>query len=105
METSTRAVLCSYCQAIVIAAVTIVVGWLCGCGVGHYWSPAPALLISLLQAVAAGILLAATIGLVGWKIQTIGGKTFAENLNRRILRALYVLGTGLLVVTLAWNRE
>lgn len=57
----------------------------------------------VLQLLAAGILLVATLGRLEWVIQTFGGKSPSERLNRQLFTVLYVLGTWLLFVYLFWR--
>lgn len=59
--------------------------------------------ILILQIVASGILLGATVGIVGWEIQTMGGKTLPEKVNRDIFHILYFVGTYILLLSLTWN--
>ncbi|MDY6961541.1 MAG: hypothetical protein V7774_09665 [Pseudorhizobium pelagicum] len=49
------------------------------------------------------ILLYATLALQGWNIQSFGGVTLTEQLNRWVFRCLYCLGTFLIVVGSAWS--
>ena len=53
--------------------------------------------------VAAGILLGATLSILGWEIQSYKGRTLPERVNRWLYRSLYVLGTFLLVLALSWQ--
>lgn len=52
------------------------------------------------QVLGVAIILWATIFVRGWEIQTYGGKTPADIANRCIYRALYVIGTVLLVASM-----
>jgi hypothetical protein len=46
-----------------------------------------------LQIVGAGVLLWGTLFVRGWEIQTFGGETLSERVNRWIFRGLYLSGT------------
>lgn len=84
----------------VLAAIVggLSLGQFLGCIIGL----APKILIAILQLCATGILLGATLSLVGWEIQTFGGKTLPEKVNQYLYRTLYIIGTGILVVSLSW---
>lgn len=99
---STNAVRHSFLVAFGWVFAAIAGGYLLGRLSGSILGSAPKLLINLLQLFAAGILLGATLGLVGWEIQTYGGNTLPEKTNRYLYRSLYIIGTVLLVVSLAW---
>jgi len=48
-------------------------------------------------------LLFATLALQGWNIQSFGGATLTEQLNRWIFRSLYCVGTFLIVLGSTWS--
>lgn len=56
-------------------------------------------------AIIAGtcILLWATLALRGWEIQSYSGATLGERLNRWVFRALYAVGTSLIVAGSFWS--
>ena len=55
-----------------------------------------------LQIVGASVLLWGTLFVRGWEIQTGGGVSLTERINRWIYRALYCSGTALLVYSVAF---
>ena len=59
-----------------------------------------ATLVSVLQIIGATILLWATLFVRGWDIQSYGGVTLTERVNRWIYRLLYCLGTAAIVASL-----
>jgi hypothetical protein len=79
-------------------------GWVLGWFLGCFIVPASKSVITGLQLLAAGILLGATLSLVGWEIQTHKGQTLPEKVNQYVYRALYTIGTGILVVSLSWSQ-
>ena len=87
--------------ALVIAA--ILVGWLYGVLLTISFGPAPRLASRIFQFAGAGILLWATLAKQGWNIQTFNGNTLPERLDRHVYRTLYVIGTCLLVLSVAWT--
>ena len=58
--------------------------------------------ISILQVLAATILLWATLSFLGWEIQSYKGQNLTEKVNRWIFRGMYCLATSILVVSLSW---
>ena len=60
------------------------VGYLSGKALGCVSSPTPTRLVPALQIVGATVLLWATLFVRGWDIQTLGGVTLTERVNRWI---------------------
>lgn len=85
-----------------LVALTISAGWVVGLVLGRYVEPAPPLVNQILQYVGVGVILWATLAIRGWSIQSFNGNTLPERLNRAIYRVLYVLGSLLLVLSVAW---
>jgi len=59
--------------------------------------------IKILQVCGALILLWATLFVRGWEIQTYAGVTFSERANQWVYRALYCVGTAIILFSLAWT--
>ena len=59
--------------------------------------------IAWLQVAGACFLLWGTLFVRGWDIQTIGGVSLTERVNHWLYRALYCLGTAVIVFSLAWS--
>ena len=59
--------------------------------------------IRIFQVFGALILLWGTLFVRGWHIQTYSGVTFSERVNQWIYRALYCLGTTIIIFSLAWT--
>jgi hypothetical protein len=76
-------------------------GYLAGKALGAVSGAATANFANGLQIVGATILLWATLFVRGWDIQSIGGVTLTERVNRWIYRLLYCLGTAAVVASLA----
>lgn len=77
-----------------------VVGFVLGPSVG----PASPRQITWLQVIGASLLLWGTLFVRGWEIETWKGQTLIERVNRWIYRALYCMGTSILVASLTWSR-
>lgn len=54
-------------------------------------------------AIGTAVVLWATFSLQAWEIQSFGGVTLGERLNRWIFRSLYLIGTGLIVAGGVWS--
>ena len=80
---------------------SIGVGYLGGKAIGTVNGAVTDNLANALQIVGATILLWATLFVRGWDIQTIGGVTLTERVNRWMYRFLYCLGTAAFVASLA----
>jgi hypothetical protein len=85
-----------------LALLTLVGGYGFGILLGHLLGPARRIIIAILQSFAALVILGATLSLVGWEIQTLGGKTLSEKVNRWLYQIFYVIGTAILVTSLTW---
>jgi hypothetical protein len=79
----------------------IAVGYLMGKALGMVSGPAPTRLVATLQVFGATVVLWATLFVRGWDIQSFGGVTLTERVNRWIYRLLYCLGTAAVVASLA----
>ena len=76
------------------------IGYLSGKALGWVSSPTPTRLVPALQIFGVTVLLWATLFVRGWDIQTLGGVTLTERVNRWIYRLLYCLGTAAIVASL-----
>lgn len=80
---------------------SIVFGYLSGKALATVSGPQPTRLMGALQVFGAMVLLWATLFVRGWDIQSWGGVTLTERVNRWIYRLLYCLGTAAIVASLA----
>jgi hypothetical protein len=84
---------------------TIILGFLIG-SFGHWiFGALPTWVNRALQYGGVGILLWATLAKLGWNIQTFSGRTLPELVDVWIYRALYVIGSFALVVSVSWPGE
>lgn len=93
----------SVLSSIGITFSAIVVGVVAGLLLQAVLGTPSKLTVYLLQAVGASILLGATLAEVGRKIETWSQESLSEEINAFMFRALYVLGTFLFVVSVAWD--
>ena len=89
--------------AFAIVLLTLVAGLLAGVVLNRAAGPPSRILSMALQLVAAGIILGATLSLLGWEISSWGGETLPEKVNRWLYRFLYALGTFIFVLAMSWQ--
>lgn len=87
--------------SLVWVVCSIVAGYLGGKLLGTVSGEATAAIGRVLQIGGATVLLWATLFVRGWDIQSYGGVTLSERVNRWIYRLLYCLGTAAIVASLA----
>ncbi len=81
----------------------IALGWLVG-ALAREVTPRLGLWREITQYSGVALILWATLGRVGWVIQTWGGRTLAEKVNEWLYRAKQWIGTFLLTVSVSWSR-
>jgi len=79
---------------------SLAIGYLGGHLLGVVVGQAGEMFVQPLQVVGATFLLWGTLFVRGWDIQTIGGVSLSERVNRWIYRLLYCLGTVVVVASL-----
>ena len=78
------------------------VGYVAGFAMGSLERCATSVTVSWLQIAGASLLLWGTLFIRGWEIQSYGGVTLTERVNQWIYRALYCIGTTVIVYSLAF---
>lgn len=78
-------------------------GALLGKILAHQYGQPANWLITLLQILGASLLLWGTLFVRGWQIQTFCGVTLTERVNLWIYRALYCIGTSILICAIVWG--
>jgi len=84
---------------------SMAVGFLIGKAVTAASGAVSSAIVTSLQIIGATLLLWGTLFVRGWDIQSFGGVTLTERVNRWIYRSLYWLGTSVIVASLtvtAW---
>lgn len=79
-----------------------VAGYATGIVLGQITCASSKAIVSL-QVAGACLLLWGTLFVRGWEIQSYGGVTLTERINQWLYRALYCLGTAILVCSLSWS--
>jgi hypothetical protein len=77
-----------------------VIGYICGQAINTFLGSVPTIVITLFQITGAMFLLWGTLFVRGWEIQSYGGVTLPERVNQWIYRALYCIGTSVIVCSL-----
>lgn len=93
----------AYYKAIFITAVTVALGVVAGTTLRGLWGVPPKALVYILQGVGASVILGATLAEIGGQIETWKRESVAEQINELAFRGLYILGTFLFVVSVAWD--
>ena len=88
--------------SLVLVLISGCVGYVAGSVTTHLIGYASQTNIIWTQIVGVSVLLWGTLFIRGFEIQTHGGITLTERVNQWIYRALYCLGTAVLVFSAAW---
>lgn len=83
---------------LVIASASI--GFIVGQIADELLGSVPEIVITSLQITGALLLLWGTLFVRGWEVQSFGGVTLSERVNKWIYRALYCIGTAIIICTL-----
>ncbi len=92
----------AFFKSLALVLLSSAVGYLFGRAIGSLGRCATAETVSWLQIVGASLLLWGTLFVRGWEIQSYAGVLFTERVNQWLYRALYCLGTTVLVYSLAF---
>jgi hypothetical protein len=87
--------------SLALVLCSIAAGYLGGKVLGTVNCMATASMVRGLQITGATILLWATLFVRGWDIQTWGGETPTERVNRWLYRSLHCIGTAIIVASLS----
>jgi hypothetical protein len=88
-----------------IVATTVLFGYLVGQCLKILYGPSSQLIYQWLQYTGIAILLWATLAKQGWNIQTWNGTTVAEKIDKWVFWSLYLLGSFILVLSVAWPAQ
>lgn len=93
----------SWLRALITVVLVLFAGWVCGRLLATYVGKDGAEWQASIQYIGAGLLLWVTLGQGGFSIQSMDGKTFAEQLDGWVYRIIHVVGTFLFVSGTAWQ--
>lgn len=99
----TRKIREAFFVALFSTFIAVLAGVVAGTTLGSVAGKPSVITVALLQVVGAAIILAATLAVLGWEIQSYKGQTLPEKVNRWLFRAQYWLGTFIFVVSMAWT--
>ena len=99
----TKKIRAAFFGAVWSTALAVLVGVLVGCFANSRFGKPSGAILSVLQVSGAGMILVATLALLGWEIQSWKGRSLPEKTNRWLFRAQYWLGTVLFVFSLTWT--
>jgi hypothetical protein len=85
-----------------VVFVAVLLGWLIGSLLGDIFGCTTKGITNGLQIVGAGVLLWGTLFVRGWEIQSFGGETLPERVNRWIFRGLSFSGTAVFFCAIFW---
>ena len=98
----TKTIRRSFGKGFLNVIVALVLGWISGLTFHKMFGPVSPTVILVLQVLAAGVLLGATLSLAGKQIESWGGQTLPEKVDDLLYRILYITGTYLLFLSLSW---
>jgi hypothetical protein len=88
-----------WCSLLLMIA-SVAIGYILGEVIDKLLGSVPKTVIRSLQITGAMLLLWGTLFVRGWEIQSYGGVTLSERVNKWIYRALYCIGTTIIVCSL-----
>lgn len=92
----------AFWRSLGLVIVSTLLGAVAGRGLRAAFGPLPTRLSWVPQVIAVEILLWGTLFVRGWDIGTFSGVTLVERVNQCLYRALYLVGTAILVLSLTW---
>lgn len=93
----------AFISSLIITFSSIVVGIVVGFILKKVIGNPTAVTTNLIQVLGAGILLSATLSVLGSKIESMKGKTLAEQIDRSLFRWQYIIGSSVFFLALAWS--
>lgn len=90
---ATAAIRKAFALSFIYVALSVVFGVIVGRGLVALTCVEPLVASEIFQYGGIAILLWATLGKVGWNIQTMNGTTYPETVNELVYRVLYILGS------------
>jgi len=92
-----------FTRGIVSTALTIFLGATVGIGLRYIFGEPVKSVVYIFQALGAAVILGATLAEVGGDIMTWNRTTIPEQINKLVFQGLYILGTFLFVLSVAWD--
>lgn len=93
----------SFLSSLLITFSSIIIGIAIGAGLKYSLGKPSTLITNVIQVFGVGILLSATLSVLGSKIESYKGRTLAEHIDRSLFRWQYILGSLLFFLALSWS--
>ena len=90
----------AFWSSLLLMIASTAIGYIVGQVIDKLLGSVPKILITSLQITGAMLLLGGTLFVRGWEIQSYGGVTLSERVNKWIYRALYCIGTTIIICSL-----
>jgi len=98
-----NAIRSAFFSSLLITFSSIVIGIITGLLLKKQFGNPSTLITNVIQVFGVGILLSATLSVLGSKIGSYKGKTLAEHIDRSLFRWQYILGSFLFFLALSWS--
>ncbi|MCU0092441.1 hypothetical protein N8H72_20880 [Pseudomonas koreensis] len=93
----------AFFSSLVITFASIIIGIVIGLQLKSLIGNPSILTTNVIQVLGVGILLSATLSVVGSKIESMKGETLAEHIDRALFRWQYIIGSSLFFLALSWS--
>jgi hypothetical protein len=93
----------AFLSSLAITFSSIIIGILIGLKLKDLIGNPTTLTTNIIQVIGVGILLSATLSVVGSKIESMKGETLAEHIDRALFRWQYIIGSSLFFLALSWS--
>jgi hypothetical protein len=90
----------AFWSSLLLMIASAAIGYIIGQVIDKLLGSLPKIVITLFQITGAMLLLWGTLFVRGWEIQSYCGVTLSERVNRWIYRALYCIGTTIIISSL-----
>jgi len=87
----------AFWSSLFLMIASAAIGYIVGQIIDKLFGSMPKILITSLQIIGVMLLLWGTLFVRGWEIQSYGGVTLSERVNKWIYRALYCIGTAIII--------
>jgi len=90
----------AFWTSLLLMVASVAIGYIVGQVIDKLLGSVPKIIITSFQMTGAMLLLWGTLFVRGWEIQSYGGVTLSERVNKWIYRALYCIGTTIIICSL-----
>ena len=93
----------AFFSSLIITFSSIIIGIVIGLKLKNLFGNPTTLTTNVIQVIGVGILLSATLSVVGSKIESMKGETLPEHIDRALFRWQYIFGSSLFFLALSWS--